>query len=94
MKNENQIDEICRKESKVQLTKEWLGILFFVAAAIVAVIYYKALSAPIADHGEAAAITIIITLSAFAALLISGYFYNGFLSKKLDRLWEQKKLLF
>ncbi|HBA37023.1 TPA: hypothetical protein DCZ15_04105 [Candidatus Falkowbacteria bacterium] len=94
MKKETKIDEICRKENKVQLTKEWLRILFFVTAAIVAIIYCKALSTPIIDHGETAAITITVTLSAFAALLISGYFYNGFLSKKLDRLWEQKKLLF
>ena len=94
MGNKNQIEEICCKESKVQLKKEWLGILFFVAAVIVAVIYYKAFSAPIADHGVAAGKTILIALSTFAVLLIFGYFYNGFLSKKLDRLWEQKKLLF
>ena len=94
MKNENQIDAICRKEGKIQQAKEWLGILFFVAAAIVAVICYKAVTAPIADHGETAVITILITLSTFAGLLITGYLYNRFLSKKLDRLWEQKKLLF
>jgi len=94
MKNENQIEEICRKEGRVQQTKKWLGILFFVAAAIMAVIYYNALSAPITDNGKAAATQILISLSTFAGLIIAGYFYNRFLSKKLDRLWEQKKLLF
>ena len=94
MKNENHIENICREEGKIQLIKDWLGISFFIAAAIVAVIYYKAVTAPITDHGETAVITIIMTLSVFAGLLMFGYFYNRMLSKRLDSLWEQKKLLF
>ena len=97
MKNENQINEICRKESKVQLMKEWLDVLFFVAAIIVAIVYYKAISFAVTPdplltmkYDQIAGAAIIITLSIFVCLLISGYFYNRFLSKKLDKLWEQK----
>lgn len=92
--NENQINEICLKESKVQLMKEWLGILFFVAAAIVAVMDYKALSSTATDHGETAVTIMLVTRIVFVGLLLTGYFYNRFLSKKLDMFWEQKKLLF
>ena len=98
MKNQKKINEICRKEGKVQLIKEWLGVLFFVAAIIVAIIYYKAVSfavtVPDMKYDQIAGETIIITLTVFAGLLIAGYFFNKFLSKKLDRLWEQKQLLF
>jgi len=100
--NEEKINAICQKEGKVQQTKEWLGVLFFVAVIIVAIVYYKAISFAVnvpdplltMKYDRIAGATIIITLAIFAGLLISGYFYNGMLSKKLDRLWEQKKLLF
>lgn len=92
--NKKEIKEICSKESKVQLVKEWLNILFFLAAAIVAVVHYKVLSVPTTDHGKSAVTVIIITLSVFAGLIIAGYFYDRFLTKKLDKLWEQKKNLF
>lgn len=102
MKNKEKINEICRKEGNVQLMKEWLGILFFVAVIIVAIIYYKAISFAVTvpdplltmKYDQIAGETIIITLTVFAGLLIAGYFFNKFLSKKLDRLWEQKQLLF
>jgi D-alanyl-lipoteichoic acid acyltransferase DltB (MBOAT superfamily) len=87
------ITEICDKKNKIQSIKEWLEILFFAISAIVAVICYQSITAQTADHGQTEVITIIVTLSAFAVLCISGYFYSQFLSKKLDRLWEQKKLL-
>lgn len=90
----NQLKEVCEKENRVQQMKEWLNILFFVASAIVAVICYQSITAQTVDHGKTEVITIIVTLSIFAGLLISGYFYSKFLSKKLDKLWEQKKLLF
>lgn len=102
MKNENQINEICRKEGRVRLTKEWLVILFFIAIIIVAIIYYKAISFAVTvpdplltmEYDRIAGARIIITLSVFVGFLITGYCYNMFLSKKLDRLWEQKQLLF
>jgi uncharacterized membrane protein YkgB len=77
--NEKKIDEICHKEGKVQQTKEWLGVLFFLAAITVLITCYKVLSAPITDHGKIAGATIIITLSVFAGLIIAGYLYNRFL---------------
>jgi uncharacterized membrane protein len=98
--NEEKIDEICHKEGKVLIIKEWLGVLFFVAAIVVAGVYIKALSLPVSNYvsdmerDRVAATVIIICLSAFAATITAGYFYNQLLSKKLDRLWEQKKLLF
>ncbi len=92
--NEEEIREICRKEDNVLATKAWLRILFFLAAVVVAIVYYKALSAPMTDHGKTAVETICITLSIFASLLIAGYFYDKLLSKKLNGLWKQKKLLF
>lgn len=96
-----EIDGICREEAKVQLTKEWLGILFFVATIIVAFVYYKAISFAVnvpdplltMEYDKIALGVIIIALTIFASLLVSGYFYNIFLSKKLDRLWGQKQLL-
>jgi|GEM_PF-3573048 len=99
MKNEERINEICRKEGRVLLIKEWLGVLFFVAAIIVAIIYYKVISFAVIvpdqflrmEYCGIAVETIIITLAIFAGLLVSGYFYNRFLSKRLDILWEQKK---
>ena len=95
MKNEKEILEICKKERNVILKQQWLVTLFFIAAAaVIGIICCKALTAPIADHGEAAGTTILATLSVFAGLIISGFFYYKFLSKKMDRLWEQKKLLF
>ena len=95
MKNEKEILEICKKERKIILKKQWLVTLFFVAAAVViGIICCKALSAPVGDYGEAAGLAILITLSIFASLIISGFFYYKNLSKKLDKLWEQKKLLF
>ena len=100
MRNEKKIDEICRKEGKVKQIKEWLGILFFVAAIIVAIVYYKAMALPVSNYAsdlerDRAAVTIIIAdLSVFAVTIIAGYFYNRFLSKELDKLYEQKQLLF
>jgi hypothetical protein len=102
MKNKNQIEEICNKEDKMLLTKEWLDIAFFVAVIIVAIVCYKAISLAVTvpdplitmKYDRIAGATIIITLAIFAGLLVSCYFYNRFLSKKLDMLWEQKKLLF
>jgi len=99
MKNEKQINEICRKESKVLAVKEWLCVLFFLAAIVTAVIYLKALSNAVdpllgIEADQTAVKTIIITFSVFAVSVIAGYFYNKFLSKELNRLWEQKQLLF
>lgn len=91
--NEKKIDEICHQEGRIQQAKEWLIVLFFLVIILMAAIFYKALSAPVVDNGKAAVITIIITLSVFAGLLISGYFCDKFLSKKLDKLYEQKQLL-
>ncbi len=94
MKSENELKEICDKENKIQSIKDCLNILFFAVSAIVAVICCQSITAQTVDHGKTEVITIIVTLSIFAGLLISGYFYSKFLSKKLDKLWEQKKLLF
>ena len=91
MKNEEKLAEICKKEEKILLKQQWLVLLFFVAAAVVVgIICYVFVAI---DYGDVAAIIILITLSVFASIVISGYFYDKSLSKKLDRLWEQKKLL-
>lgn len=102
MKNKEEIDKICRKANKLRLTQEWLRILFFVAVIIVTIVYYKAISFAVTvsdplltmKYDRIAGATIIITLSVFAGLLMSGYFYNQYLSRKLDQLWDEKKLLF
>jgi hypothetical protein len=102
MKNDYQIDKICLKEGKIMLIKEWLGVLFFVAAIIVAIVYYKAISFAVnvpdplfaMKYDRISGAIIIITLAIFAGLLIAGYLYNRALTKKLDKLWERKKLLF
>jgi len=91
--NEEKIREIYHKELKIQLIKDWLVILFFLACGIVAAIYCGTLFLTVAVDGKAAAVTILTTLIIFSGLLISGYCYNKFLSKKLDKLWDQKKLL-
>jgi len=53
-------------------------------------------SNPIMDiEQDRMAITrIIITLSFFAITLLAGYLYDRQLSKKLEKLWKQKKALF
>lgn len=86
-----ELEKIVAKEKKIQSTKEWLGILFFVVAAIVAIMIYATLASSI--EGEVIGKRIIITLSAFAGLLIFGYLYDKLLSKRLEILWEQRKML-
>ena len=86
-----ELEKIVAKEKKIQSTKEWLGILFFVVAAIVAIMIYATLASSI--EGEVIGKKIIIILSAFAGLLIFGYLYDKLLSKRLEILWEQRKML-
>jgi len=89
-----EIDEICRKEEVAENKKTWLCIICILAAIITAIICVVTIFNPVTDRGEAAALTIIITLSIDECIIISGYFYNRYLSKKLEQLFEQKKLLF
>lgn len=94
MKKEQKINEICSKEREIQAVKEWLGISFFVVAAIVTIMIYATLTSSMEDRGEIVVEKIISILSAFAGLLIFGYLYDKFLSKRLEILWEQRKMLF
>jgi len=93
------IEEICRKEGKVVAAKEWLGVLFFLASIIVAWIFIKALSTPVTNpllvmkHDAMVVEKLLITLMTFTVAIISGYLLNWTLSKKMDRLWKQKKAL-
>ena len=92
--NEEKISEICGKEKQVLNIKNWLITLFFLAAIIVALIIIKSLFTTNLDHGQEAVTNIIITLSIFAISIIAGYLYGQRLSKKMDKLWEQKKEFF
>jgi len=92
MNKEEKIDEICRKEDGIQKVKDWLVVLFFFAAIAVVVVSYRALSASVNDHGKTAVVTMLVALSVFAGVIVAGYFYNKFLTKKLNKLWEQKKI--
>jgi hypothetical protein len=96
---EKEIEKICKKEGKILATKEWLCAAFFLSAVITAIVYLKSLSEALnsslgIDGDRAAVVKIIIAFSVFAVSIIAGYLYNQLLSKKLDRLWEQKKALF
>ncbi len=91
--NEKKVEEICRKEDKIKVIKEWLVVLFFLAAVMVGIVFYIGISASTNDNGKTAEITMLIALVTFAGLIIAGYIFNKFLSKKLHRLWQQKKLL-
>ncbi len=96
-KNEKQISEICYKEDRVKLIKEWLRISFFILSTVVIMLMVifagTAKDQSIGDQ-RMAVIKIIVTLLTFALLIIAGYFYDRFLSKKMDKLWEEKKALF
>ena len=97
--NEKEIKKIADQEQKIVLTKWYLEASFFPLIILVIWVYIKALMTPAANpifdmkHDQMVATKILITFSLFAVALIIGYFYNLKLSKKLDRLWEQKKAL-
>ena len=100
MKNEKKVEEICRQEKKLLAIKEWLVVSFFLASAVVVWVYISALMDRAADpllnieQDRVVATKIITTLFTFAVTIIAGYLYNKALSKKLDRLWEKKSVLF
>jgi len=98
--NEKEIEKIANQERKIVLAKWFIGASFFPLIIAAFWIYIKAITEPVVnplldiEHDQMVATKIIFTFSLLAALLIIGYFCNWELSKKLDRLWEQKKTLF
>jgi len=98
--NSKEIERLASQEAKICNQKWYLGASFFPAIIIVIWIYVRAImeavNNPVFDikHDQMAATKILITYSLFAVALVIGYLYNQKLSKKLDRLWEQKKALF
>lgn len=90
-----EIEEIVKQEAKISNKKWYLKASFFLVSALVILIYVLAVKEALAKDDllsdQVALVKIIVTLSVFAGLLIVGYFYNQKLSKKLDKLWEEKK---
>lgn len=98
--NENEIEKIANQEKKIVLTKTYLWLSFFPLSVFVFWTFIKAVMESSANsefdikQDQMAVTKIIITLSLFAVALVIGYLYNKKLSKKLDKLWQQKKALF
>ena len=98
--NDKEIERIANQEQKVLLAKMYLWVLFFILSALVFWTFVKAVMESMANpafdikQDQMAATKIIIALSLFAVALVIGYLYDKKLSKKLDKLWEQKKALF
>jgi hypothetical protein len=92
MKNEAEIEKIANQEQKVSNVKTYLIILFFLISAAVIVIFFSVLFNR--DINDKYITKILATFISYAVLLAGGYLYNRALSKKLDKLWNQKKSLF
>ena len=98
--NKKEIEKIANQEKKVLLTKTYLWVSCFILGIFVIWIYVKAVMESMAnpafdiERDQMAVTKIIITLSLFAVALVIGYLYDKKLSKKLAKLWEQKKALF
>lgn len=99
-KNEVMIAKIAGQETKICNLKSYLATMFFPVSIVVIWIIVKAIMSHGDDelltleHDRAIAVKIIITLSAYATTIITGYLCDKMLSKKLDVLWERKKALF
>ncbi len=91
MNNQEKIELICKQERKITVIKEWLIVAFFLTCFAVAllIVYFI-----FAQTNEEAPKNIVYVLIVFAASLFLGFAYNNNLSKRLNRLWEEKKELF
>lgn len=91
MKNEKEIEKIYNQEQKVSNLRTYVRISFFLVSAVVIIIFVSV----IINHagGKLPAVKILVTLIVYAVSLVIGYLYDWILSKKLDRLWNQKKSL-
>jgi len=92
MKNEEAIGIIIHQEQKVSNLKTYLIISFFLISIAALIIFISV----VADYAgdKSSAIKILVTFIVYAVLLVAGYYYNQSLTKKLDRLDDQKQLLF
>lgn len=91
MDNQEKINEICKRERRVSVIKEWLVIAFFLTcfAVVLLIVYFM-----FTNNNQETPKNIINVLISFAVILFFGFAYNNSLSKKLNRLWEEKKELF
>lgn len=93
MKNEEAIEQIVSQENKVSNQKTYLWVAFFLVSLAVGVIVFMTLK-NYHSGSEKSAVIILTTYTVYALLLFAGWFYDRYLSKKLERLWNEKKLLF
>lgn len=92
MENEAEIEKIANQEQKVTNLKTYLIISFFLISIIVIIIFFSSLFGHL--HDQMSATKILIMFIVYVVLLVVGYFCNKALSKKLDKLWDQKKSFF
>lgn len=96
--NEEEIKKIVEKEIKIGNQRWFLGFSFFLISLLVTWSCFSSIKSAVTSdpwlnmqQDQIAMIKIIVTLLLFVILLTIGWFYNRSLSKKLEKLWEEKQ---
>ena len=90
MNNQEKIELICKQERKIVAIKEWLTVVFVLACFASPLLIVHSI---FTQANEEAPKNIVYVLIIFATSLFLGFAYNNKLSKRLNRLWEEKKEL-
>lgn len=91
MKAEKEAQIIGQKAGRIMVSRELLGVSFF----LVAIVVFATIARILANYtdDQVAGAQVFLTLCGFATAIIVGFIADKLLSKRLDELIRQKKSL-